>query len=465
MLIKPVYIFFIEAKVQNVVGTEVYGAYFSYLNFVFLFQFLNDPGLQNWNAQFVPKNKEKISAHITHLMYIKVILAIIFLGVLLPLAYLFGFDDTYLLLLLGANLILSSIFMLLRTVISGMGFYRVDSWLSALDKVLMILILGYVLYISDKALFSIHQFAGLQCTAYVIALFVAFLIVFLKIKIKFEVFNHIEFVKILGQCLPYILTLLFMTAYNKLDGVMLAKMLDDNHFQSGVYASAYRIYDAANMTGYLFAALLLPMYASHLYSQKILKDLLNTSFKYVFLMSFLVVCVIFWYGEDILKFIYIEYIPDFYNTLKWLILSYMLVAIAYIYGSLLVAAGKINRLNIVFGIGLMINIVLNLIFIPLYQAAGAAMATLITQMSVLAGQIYLTKKEMDLFVDKKLFTQLVPFSLICVVVFMGLKSIINWDWTFNMGLSILICLLLSFIFKIIDFKDGTTLVANRNISK
>ena len=61
ILIKPAYIFGIETEVQNIVGTEAYGMYFAYFNFVFLFQFINDPGLQNYNAQLIAKNRESVS--------------------------------------------------------------------------------------------------------------------------------------------------------------------------------------------------------------------------------------------------------------------------------------------------------------------------------------------------------------------------------------------------------------------
>ncbi|MDV7402501.1 hypothetical protein RZS08_64360, partial [Arthrospira platensis SPKY1] len=61
-----------------------------------------------------------------------------------------------------------------------------------------------------------------------------------------------------------------MTAYNKIDGVFLGILMDDNGYQAGVYASAYRFYDAANMIGYLFAALLLPMFAAHMFDRGIL---------------------------------------------------------------------------------------------------------------------------------------------------------------------------------------------------
>jgi O-antigen/teichoic acid export membrane protein len=465
LLIKPIYIFLIEAKVQNVVGIEVYGAYFSYLNFVFLFQFINDPGLQNWNAQYVPKNKETIGFHFTQLLYTKSILAVLFIGIVLFMSHFMGYADTTLLYLLAANLILSSLFMLFRTTLSGMGYYRLDSWLSALDKILMITILGYVLYVSPLKSIDIHQFAALQCVAYLIAVIFTFLIILVKIKVKVSFFSLLYFVKITRQCLPYILTLLFMTAYNKLDGVMLSKMLNDNHFQAGVYASAYRIYDAANMTGYLFAALLLPMYASNVFNKKVLEDLMNIGIKYVSLMSFMIVCIVFYYGEPILQLIYNDYHVDFFTTLKWLILSYMMVAIAYIYGSLLVASGKINRLNVVFGIGLIINIILNLIFIPRYHASGAAFATFITQISVLGGQYYLTKREINIKSDIKIYTQLIQFIFLSNFIFYVVKSVINIDWIFNLALSILICLLLSFILKIVDFKDGMALVENRKSSK
>ena len=79
-LIKPVYIFGIDARVQNLVGTEAYGTYFAYLNFVFLFQFINDPGIQNWNAQFVPKNRDKIDFHFSNLISAKLVIGVLFLS-------------------------------------------------------------------------------------------------------------------------------------------------------------------------------------------------------------------------------------------------------------------------------------------------------------------------------------------------------------------------------------------------
>ncbi|MBK7808313.1 MAG: polysaccharide biosynthesis C-terminal domain-containing protein [Saprospiraceae bacterium] len=102
---------------------------------------------------------------------------------------------------------------------------------------------------------------------------------------------------------------------------------------------------------------------------------------------------IFFYGQDILKLLYSDYQPEFYLTLRLLILSYFMVAVAYVFGSLLVAAGKVRNLNLVFGSGLILNIIFNVWLIPNFQAIGAATATLITQIFVLIGQIFLSEKK------------------------------------------------------------------------
>src|SRR6478672_9205778 len=51
LLIKPVWIFFIDRNVQNAVGHEAYGRYFALLNLSFLFLFLSDAGLSNMMNQ------------------------------------------------------------------------------------------------------------------------------------------------------------------------------------------------------------------------------------------------------------------------------------------------------------------------------------------------------------------------------------------------------------------------------
>lgn len=463
LMIKPLYIFGIEAKIQNIVGPTEYGMYFAYFNFVFLFQFINDPGLQNWNAQYVPKNREKINTHFPYILQSKILLASIFIGIVGILGSVLGFGNMRLLLLLSVNMILSSLFMVIRTTLSGMGFYRVDSLLSALDKAMMIIILAYLIWFSSsKEDLSIFTFVYGQLAAYIISVVVALIILLTKIDWKFTWLSTSKIKEIVLQCLPFVLALIFMTTYNKLDGVMLSRLLSDDNYQAGVYASAYRIYDAANMTGYLFAALLLPMFSANIAHRDTLVELVNIGVKYIFIMSWIIVVVVFFYGRDIMSFIYTDYNTTYYLTLVWLIVGYMMVALAYIYGTFLVAADKINRLNVIFGIGVIINLLLNLVFIPKYGAVGAALTTFITQFLILIGQFYVAQDVLKMSFRRRDFIRPGLYIFITILIFGTLKSVNYGNWIFNLALGTLFCLLLSFFLKMIDKKDIVGLLKKNN---
>lgn len=458
-LIKPIYIFGIDTHIQNLVGIEAYGFYFYYFNFVFLFQFINDPGIQNWNAQFVPKNRLIIGTHVGSVLQVKGILAILFMIITCFFAYILGYADIKMIFFLCVNMVMSSLFLLLRGVVAGLGYYRVDSLLSALDKLLMILILGYLAFISSYSQqFHIKMLIYGQGLAYLMACVIAGVFLYRKISFIFTPLKYEYFLKVIKWSSPYVLILIFMTSYNKLDGVMLGSMLDDNHYQAGVYASAYRFYDAANMVGYLFAALLLPMFAANMSEMKVLKDLKNIGVRYTAVSALILVMSIFFYGQDILKLLYSDYQPEFYLTLRLLILSYFMVAVAYVFGSLLVAAGKVRNLNLVFGSGLILNIIFNVWLIPNFQAIGAATATLITQIFVLIGQIFLSEKEVGIGISGKEITLIATYTLVILVGFYVFEKFLPFDWDLKLSLSILICLLLSFLFRIIDKREIFSLI-------
>ncbi|MBK8668219.1 MAG: polysaccharide biosynthesis C-terminal domain-containing protein [Saprospiraceae bacterium] len=462
-LIKPAYIFGIDARIQNLVGTENYGMYFYYLNFVFLFQFINDPGIQNWNAQFVPKNRGTISSHLSNLLCSKLILSLLFISFTLVFAWIVGYADLTMIFLLCINAVLSSLFLILRGTIAGLGYYRIDSWLSILDKCLMIIILGYFAWISSyKENFDISMFIYGQGIAYFLCCIVGMFILKNHIYWVLSSFSKQYFFSVLKQSAPYVLILIFMTTYNKLDGVMLGYMLDDHHHQAGVYASAYRFYEAANMIGYLFAALLLPMFAANVFDKKILEELKTTALRFVLLSSLIIVLIIFFYGEAMLKWLYTNYEPGFLSTLKVLILSYLMVSVAYIFGTMLVAAGKVKNLNFLFGAGLLINIALNLLLIPSYKALGAGVATLITQTFVMIGQIFLVSKELKIYISGDDLIKPLLFAIMSIAIFYFVSQVISGQWVINLTISILICLLLSFILKIIDKKEILNLLKKEN---
>ena len=52
-----------------------------------------------------------------------------------------------------------------------------------------------------------------------------------------------------------------MSFYYRLDSVMVGELYSNGKAEVGIYAQAYRIMEAFNMFGYMFAGLLLPIFA------------------------------------------------------------------------------------------------------------------------------------------------------------------------------------------------------------
>lgn len=374
-----------------------------------------------------------------------------------------GYADFKLIFYISLGFVLSSVFMVMRGMIAGSGHYRADSLISVADKVLMIIILGYILYFSPSGMdFQLIWFVQIQCFTYLLVCLFALFIIHSKYPLRFKPISFQRLLSILKSSVPFVWIMVFMTAYNKLDGVMLGWLVDDNKFQAGLYAAAYRFYEAGNMAGYLFASLLLPMYASHINQKPIIHELINIGTKLTATLYLLLLGVIFFYGSEILKLFYSEYQPSLYQSLQLLTLASCLVAVSYIFGTYVTATGKLKKLNIVFALGLCINICLCLLLIPKYGAPGAAWSTLLTQFFVMIGQVYLVHEQLRLGIKLSELVKIITYAFSIFLVFWIVSETSVFSvWVLNLGASILICLPLSFIFKILDRKDITVLSGKR----
>ena len=150
VLIKPLYIFGIDAQVQNALGEETYGTYFGLLSLCFLFQVILDSGLQNYNVTRVSKDQTQLKSHFVSIIIAKVLLAFVFAVSVYGVAILLGYNEGHLQLLKWIMMlqITMSMAMFIRTNLSALKIYRTDSLLSVMDKIILIIAVGYILYSS-----------------------------------------------------------------------------------------------------------------------------------------------------------------------------------------------------------------------------------------------------------------------------------------------------------------------------
>lgn len=392
LLIKPFYILGIDAEVINRVGANVYGNYFALINFSFLLNIILDLGITNFNVKNIAQHHQLLDKHFSGIITLRFLLVFLYLCATFLIALGIGYDTMQfkILLILALNQSLVAFILYIRSNLAGLHLFLQDSIVSVLDRLLLIVICSTLLWgeISHRP-FQIEWFVYAQTASYFITLLICFLLVFRQTNtFKFQ-WNKIFAMVILKQSLPYALLILLMTIYYRIDSIMLERMIDDNAMQAGIYAQAYRFFEASNMLAYLFAALLLPIFSRMLKFKESIYEIVDFSFKT--LMAFALVLSIFccFFSYEIMAFRYDLYVTESAQIFLVLMICFICVSSTYIYGTLLTANGNLFYLNIVAGLGVILNIILNIILISKYNAFGSAVASLITQFLTGVAQIFL----------------------------------------------------------------------------
>ncbi len=434
-------------------------------NIAFLLQFVHEPGIQSFNSQNIAKNPDQLGFHLPRILGLKMILGIVYFALAIGYFTLKGFDSSLLplMVVIAINLFLSTLFIYLRTNIAGIGKYRIDSFLSTIDKLLMLFILGYLSWVSPyKENFEIIWLAYGQMAAFGISCLVALGILYKHLGGFGISFSWDYTKKLLRWSAPYALILLTMSAYTRMDSIMLEHILQDDGRESGIYEYGYRFLDALNMIGYLFAALLLPMYAANIKDNKTIKGLVDIGFRMMVLVTFVGSAVTITYRNEIMKWAHADATPYYGDIMLYLMLSFISLSIAYVFGSLLVANNSLKKLNILLIGGVILNFGLNMYLIPSESALGAAKATLITQTLMTLGQIYLVVNIMKVKISTRLLFIVLGFGLFCVLIFGSIYAYLPINWLIRAIISISFSLIVALIIRLIDIRTITELISKKN---
>lgn len=399
LLVKPFWILGIDRSVQNAIGAEAYGTYFALFNFAFLFQVVLDFGINNYNNRQIAGKPELLSTSLMSTLVLKVILSVIYTLLVFIVAFgiHFSAEQLKLLGLLVMMQILMSFYAFLRSNVSALHLFKTDAMLSVLDKLLTSIICGMILWTTIiKSPISATLFIESQIIGYIISIIVATLVLSAKkLHISFTV-NPALIKNIFRQSYPYALLGFLMTAYYRIDGVLLERMLENGAYEAGVYASAFRLLDALAIAGFLIAGVLMPMFSRMLEEKQSIQPLLEIGFKVMLIISVCVGVSAIFYRNEIMALLYLS--GDAYSgsIFGWLMVSFICISLTYIYGSLLTAGGKIALLNKISLAGFAINLILNLILIPKYLALGSAIATVAAQLLVLFAHVITSEKSFQL---------------------------------------------------------------------
>jgi O-antigen/teichoic acid export membrane protein len=443
LIVKPFYILGVDAEVQNQVGSKSYGLYFALLNFSFLFNILLDFGITNYNTKTIAQHPHLASRYWGNLLAIRTLLFVVYSIFTLGVGMLIGYKykDLSLLAVLVLNQFFVAVILFMRSNFSGLHLFRWDALFSVLDRVILIVLCSYLLWFRPKkSPFQIEWFIWAQSLAYGLSALTAFLVAHKtigKAKIKMK---RLFSIVILRQSFPYALLILMMMIYNRMDSVMLERIHPNGGMETGIYAQGFRLLDAVNMFALLFAGLLLPIFSRMLEMKESISDLLLHSGSTLLICSTVFSVGAFFYAYELIDWRYNEHIQEAASSFKYLILSFIPIALTYIFGTLLTANGSLRILNMMAFGGLVLNFVLNYALIPFFGATGAAIATLLTQGITALAQIIIAVRIFKLRFESKFLLRLIVFFILLFAS--------NWIMK-ELNLSIVVWLLLLPVFFIV----------------
>lgn len=461
ILIKSFWILGIDRGIQNAVSAQEYGVYFALLNFTFLFNILLDFGITNYNNRMIARHTNLLKKYFARIIPLKILLSVLYMLVVIVSGLCLGYDcwQTKMLFWMCLTQVLSSFISYFRSNITSLMLFKTDSIISVLDRFLLIVVCGFMLWNSRlRQSFSIERVVYAQFLTMFITFLVALSVCLAKTGFVRMKWNKAFGFLLLRDGLPFAVLGLLMACYNKMDSVMLLSLVDDNGKSSGIYASGFRLVDSANMVSYLFSVILLPLFSKMIKENRKITDVMGAAFHLLLIITTAFVAISLLYSRELMELLYNKHIEESAEVYRWLSFCFVPISMTYIFGTLLTANGSLKYLNIIAGLGMLMNIGLNFILIPLFQQNGAAITSLITQTVTAALQAWLALKIFKVKFDWKYCLKIVFYVFAVAVAAVAVRYALSASWIVKTAVSLVLFVVMAFAVRILSLKDVKSLV-------
>ncbi|MBN1952952.1 MAG: oligosaccharide flippase family protein [Bacteroidales bacterium] len=461
LIIKPIYVFGIDRVVQNTVGAEIYGRFFTLLNIAIIFQIFLDLGIENFIRKETARHPEKSITFFSNIIVLKLILLIPYIAVCFSVALFRDFlpdEFLYLFILILLNQFLASFILFIRANLGGLQLFKTESLVSVLDRSIMIITVGSLLiYPVTQAVFKINWFIAAQTLSYSIALLTGIVLLFRQNTSRITRIDLRQFIPIIRQLLPYASLVLLMALYYRADSIFLGLLLPDGDKQAGIFAHGFRILDFLSNYALLFPILLLPIFSRIIHQKKPVAGLLQLSVLLLMIPSLCVIAPAIIYRQELFQILYTEHIQPSADAFAILTISFFGMCISYTFGALLTANGNLKQLNLMAAGAVIISVTLNLVLIPKHEVLGAAIANASAQFFTMIIHIILVVKIFRMKIHGKLLLRIGGFLTYLILASIVLSQT-SLSWLTGTLLLASSGILLAFLIRLISIRGIVTVL-------
>lgn len=289
------------------------------------------------------------------------------------------------------------------------------------------------------------------------------------IKIEWN-FDYEKWKKIIIETFPYGMAIFLGTVYLKIDVIMLSLM--KGNFDVGIYGISTKLLEIIMIFPQYFLNSLLPIFTLILVTERSPEKFKVLIEKTLLVMGLLVFPIVF--GGISLAYPIIATIgdPEYLSTatrvgadaaLKIILLTLPFTFYSQVYQYLLISQKKHSALLFINLIAVIINVILNIIFIPKYGFMAAAITTVISEFFVLIVSYTMFRENMPykLPLLKTGLIILISYILgqfIYAIYEPTFRWIYNYNMPFLIGLFGVLYVIAIFAFKIVDMDEIKSLL-------
>lgn len=448
LVVKPAWLL-TENIVQDQVGHDDFGTYSALLSFGFLFLIFSDLGINQYATRSLASQPELMKSYFPNLLSFKVIITFLYPLLMVGGGWLIGYRGHELSLLLLVSVIHGGIQLIdyFRANFRAMQRFKIDGLASVMDRAVLLLLVWVLIYQG----ITIEKFVYARLISVGLTLIVAYLVIVKLYGWLRPRLNIDKLKELLRMSFPLALVMVLYSVHTKVDQVMLERISGSE--EAGLYVGAYRWVDAITM--YLWTVLPIFYARFALYIKDISKQ--NLLLKYGQILTALPMifaCLFVWFYGEKLLFLFGNSteaeIRVMSLSMRILFIAVLLDGFFAIFSTLLTSTGHEGFVNRRLIFAIVLNIVLNAIFIPQYGAVASAWATAASYLFMSFSYGTYVWQKMPVVVPMKQMGALLFTGLVCGLAFylLGQTALPWYGVSLISGLLLLICgLLLGLISK------------------
>jgi len=449
------------AIMTRYLGQTGFGAYTTIITFLSFFGIIADLGLTLVTVQMISRPGVNESKILNNLFSLRLISAILFLGLAPLLVFFFPYEP---IIKLGvAVTAISFLFIALNQILVGLFQKNLRMDKVSISEVAsrVILVVGVIGAVKLNFGLMGIMVATVLASAVSFLLHFIFSTQFVRLRLQFDLVIWRDIIK---RSWPLALTIVFNLIYLKADILILS--LIKTQAEVGIYGATYKVIDVFITVPFMFAGIVLPIMTANWAEKNYdnFKKILQKAFNFMVILTMPLIIGTQFVAKQVMVMIAGSEFAVSGQVLKILILAAGFIFLGCIFSHAVIAIEKQKKIIGAYIFTSLTALAGYLIFIPRFSYLGAAWVTIYSELVIALAALYYVWKYSRFLPNLRMVLKSILASLVMALwLYIAPDSFYNsiFGLLFVLGLSVLIYFFCLYLFKGIGREDVMDLL-NKN---